>query len=156
MVKRIYVEKREGFNVPAKNLLEDYRETLDIKNLQAVRLFVRYDIEDLDDADFEKVRDIVFREPNVDDFYFELPNDIDLTKTFAVEYLPGQFDIRADSAAQCVQLITGGERPIIHSAQVISLIGDISADDVAKIKNYSINAIESREASFNLPATLKF
>ena len=94
MVKRIYVEKRAGFNVPAKNLLEDFRETLDIKNLRDVRLFVRYDIEDLDDEDFDKVRDIVFREPNVDDFYFELPADIDLTKTFAVEYLPGQFDIR--------------------------------------------------------------
>ena len=155
MVKRIYVEKRDGFNVPAKNLLEDFRETLDIKNLDAVRLFVRYDIEDLDDADFDKVRDIVFREPNVDNFYFELPVDIDLTKTFAVEYLPGQFDIRADSAAQCVQLVTGKERPIIHSAQVISLIGDITAADVEKVKAYSINAIESREASFELPDTLK-
>ena len=155
MVKRIYVEKREGFNIPAKNLLEDFKETLDIKNLKSVRIFVRYDIEDLDDADFEKVRDIVFREPNVDNFYFELPADIDLTKTFAVEYLPGQFDIRADSAAQCVQLVTGKERPIIHSAQVISLIGEISDEEIEKIKSYSINAIESREASFEIPATLK-
>ena len=155
MVKRIYVEKRAGFDVPAKNLLEDFRETLDIKNLQAVRLFVRYDVEDLDDKDFDKVRDIVFREPNVDDFYFELPADIDMTKTFAVEYLPGQFDVRADSAAQCVQLVTGKERPAIHSAQVISLIGDVTAADVNKIKSYSINAIESREASFELPDTLK-
>ena len=155
MVKRIYVEKRAGFNVPAKNLLEDFRETLDIKNLKAVRLFVRYDVEDLDDADFDKVRDIVFREPNVDDFYFELPADIDMAKTFAVEYLPGQFDIRADSAAQCVQLVTGKERPTIHSAQVISLIGDVTAADVDKIKSYSINAIESREATFELPDTLK-
>ena len=155
MVKRIYVEKREGFNIPAKNLLEDFKETLDIKNLKSVRIFVRYDIEDLDDADFEKVRDIVFREPNVDDFYFELPKEIDLKKTFAVEYLPGQFDIRADSASQCVQLVTGKERPIIHSAQVISLIGEISDEEVEKIKSYSINAIESREASFEIPATLK-
>ncbi|MBQ7476785.1 MAG: phosphoribosylformylglycinamidine synthase, partial [Selenomonadaceae bacterium] len=155
MVRRIYVEKRTGFDVPAKNLLEDFRETLDLQNLQAVRLFVRYDVEDLDDADFEKVRDIVFRDPNVDNFYFELPADIDLTKTFAVEYLPGQFDIRADSAAQCVQLVTGKERPTIHSAQVISLIGDVSSSDVEKVKAYSINAIESREASFEIPATLK-
>ena len=155
MVKRIYVEKREGFNVPAKNFLEDFRETLDIKNLKNVRLFVRYDIEDLDDADFEKVRDIVFREPNVDNFYNELPSDIDLKKTFAIEYLPGQFDIRADSAAQCVQLVTGKERPIIHSAQIFSLIGEISAEEVEKIKSYSINAIESREASFEIPKTLK-
>ena len=154
MVKRIYVEKRNGFDVPAKQLLEDFRETLDIK-ISGVRLFVRYDVEDLSDEDFSKVRDIVFREPNVDDFYFELPADIDLTKTFAVEYLPGQFDQRADSAAQCVQLVTGKELPTIHSARVISLIGDISAEDFAKIKSYSINAIESREATFDLPTTLK-
>ena len=154
MVRRIYVEKRAGFDVPAKNLLEDFKETLDVK-ISGVRLLVRYDIEDLSDEDFIKVRDIVFREPNVDNFYSELPADLDLAKTFAVEYLPGQFDQRADSAAQCIQLVTGKELPIIHSAQVISLIGDISAEDFAKIKSYSINAIESREATFDLPKTLK-
>lgn len=154
MVKRIYVEKRDGFDVPAKQLLEDYRETLDIK-ISGVRLFVRYDVEDLSDEDFLKVRDIVFREPNVDNFYYELPADIDAAKTFAVEYLPGQFDQRADSAAQCVQLVTSKELPIIHSARIISLIGDVTAEDFAKIKAYSINAIESREASFELPTTLK-
>ncbi len=154
MVKRIYVEKRAGFDVPAKQLLEDLKETLDIK-ISGVRLLVRYDIEDLSDKDFIKVRDIVFSEPNVDNFYYELPEDIDLSKTFAVEYLPGQFDQRADSAAQCVQLVTGKELPIIHSARIISLLGDISAEDFAKIKSYSINAIESREASFEIPATLK-
>ena len=154
MVKRIYVEKRAGFDVPAKQLLEDFKETLDVKIL-GVRLLVRYDVEDLSDADFKKVRDIVFREPNVDNFYYELPEDLDLAKTFAIEYLPGQFDQRADSAAQCIQLVTGKELPIIHSARIISLIGDISADDFAKIKSYSINAIESREATFDLPKTLK-
>ena len=154
MVRRIYVEKRAGFDVPAKNLLEDFKETLDVK-ISGVRLLVRYDIENLSDEDFIKVRDIVFREPNVDNFYLELPADLDLAKTFAVEYLPGQFDQRADSAAQCVQLVTGKELPIIHSARIISLIGDISADDFAKIKSYSINAIESREANFELPKTLK-
>ena len=155
MVRRIYVEKRDGFDVPAKQLLEDYRETLDVKNLAGVRLLVRYDVEDLSDEDFIKVRDIVFREPNVDNFYNELPADLDATKTFAVEYLPGQFDQRADSAAQCVQLVTGKELPTIHSARIISLIGDVTAEDFAKIKSYSINAIESREASFELPTTLK-
>ena len=154
MVKRIYVEKRTGFDVPAKQLLEDFRETLDVK-LSGVRLLVRYDVEDLSDEDFLRVRDIVFREPNVDNFYYDLPADIDLTKTFAVEYLPGQFDQRADSAAQCVQLVTGKDLPTIHSARIISIIGDISAEDFAKIKAYSINAIESREASFKIPATLK-
>ena len=155
MVKRIYVEKRAGFDVPARQLLEDFRETLDVKNLSGVRLFVRYDVEDLSDEDFLRVRDIVFREPNVDNFYDDLPAELDLAKTFAVEFLPGQFDQRADSAAQCVQLVTGKDLPTIHSARVISLQGDITAEDVAKIKNYSINAIESREASFDLPATLK-
>ena len=154
MVRRIYVEKRAGFDVPAKQLLEDFRETLDVK-ISGVRLFVRYDVEDLSDEDFLRVRDIVFREPNVDNFYYELPDDLDAEKTFAVEYLPGQFDQRADSAAQCVQLVTGKDLPTIHSARIISLVGDISAEDFAKIKSYSINAIESREASFNLPTTLK-
>jgi len=154
MVKRIYVEKRFGFDVPAKQLLEDFKDTLDIK-IDGLRLFVRYDVEDLSEIDFQKVRDIVFREPNVDNFYFELPADVDLTKTFAIEYLPGQFDQRADSAAQCVQLVTAKNLPIIHSARIISIIGDISPDDFQKIKSYSINAIESREASFKIPATLK-
>ena len=154
MVKRIFIEKRAGFDVPAKQLLEDFRETLDVKNLAGVRLFVRYDVEGLSDEDFLRVRDIVFREPNVDNFYDALPAEID-AKTFAVEYLPGQFDQRADSAAQCVQLVTGKDLPTIHTARVISLQGDISDDDFAKIKAYSINAIESREASFELPATLK-
>ncbi len=154
MVKRIYVEKRAGFDVPARQLLEDFRETLDVK-LSGVRLLVRYDVEGLSDEDFIKVRDIVFREPNVDNFYDALPADIDAEKTFAVEYLPGQFDQRADSAAQCVQLVTGGDLPTIHSARVISLSGDITAADFAKIKAYCINAIESREATFDLPATLK-
>ena len=154
MVKRIYVEKRAGFDVPARQLLEDFRETLDVK-LSGVRLLVRYDVEGLSDEDFVKVRDLVFREPNVDEFYSELPEDLDPARTFAVEYLPGQFDQRADSAAQCVQLVTGKELPTIHSARIISLLGDITAADFAKIKAYSINAIESREATFELPATLQ-
>ncbi|MBE8952846.1 MAG: phosphoribosylformylglycinamidine synthase [Quinella sp. 1Q7] len=154
MVRRIYVEKRAGFDVPARQLLEDLRETLDVK-LDGVRLFVRYDVEGLSDEDFRRVRDIVFREPNVDNFYDALPEDIDAEKTFAVEFLPGQFDQRADSAAQCVQLVTGGELPTIHTARVISLSGELTAADFAKIKAYSINAIESREATFDVPATLK-
>lgn len=154
MVKRIYVEKRAGFDVPAKNLLDDFRETLDVK-ISGLRLFVRYDVENLSDEDFLRVCDIVFREPNVDNFFYELPAEIDAEKTFAIEFLPGQFDQRADSAAQCVQLVTGGERPIIHTAQIISLAGEISAADFAKVKAYSINAIESREATFEIPATLK-
>ena len=125
MVKRIYVEKRDGFDVPAKQLLEDFRETLDVK-LSGVRLLVRYDVEGLSDEDFLRARDIVFREPNVDNFFYELPAELDTEKTFAVEFLPGQFDQRADSAAQCVQLVTGGELPTIHTARVISLLGDVS------------------------------
>ena len=155
MVKRIFVEKRDGFNVPANQMLEDFRETLNVQNLNSVRLFVRYDIENLSDEDFFKVRDIVFREPNVDNFFESLPEDLNLNRTFAVEFLPGQFDQRADSAAQCVQLVTGKERPLIHSAKIISLVGEISDEDFQKIKDYSINKIESREASFEIPQTLK-
>ena len=142
MVKRIFVEKREGFDIPAQNLLEDFIETIGVKNLKSLRLFARYNIEDLSDEDFLKVRDIVFCEPNADNFFTELPTEIDLNRTFAIEFLPGQFDQRADSAAQCVQLVTGKQRPIIHSAQVISLEGDISNADFEKIKSYSINKIE--------------
>ena len=154
MVRRIFVEKRAGFDVPARQLLDDLRETLDVP-LTGVRLFVRYDAEGLSDEDLRRVRDIVLSEPNVDNLYDALPDDIDAAKTFAVEFLPGQFDQRADSAAQCIQLVTGGELPTIHTARVISLSGDITAADFAKIKAYCINAIESREATDDLPTTLQ-
>ena len=155
MVKRIYVEKREGFNIPARQLLSDFRETLNLQSLEGVRIFVRYDVEGLTDSDFEKACDRVFGEANVDTLSENLPTDLNLERTFAVEYLPGQFDQRADSAAQCCQLVTGKERPLIRTAKIISLDGEISAEDFEKVKRYVINPIETQEANFELPATLK-
>ncbi|MBQ9477969.1 MAG: phosphoribosylformylglycinamidine synthase, partial [Selenomonadaceae bacterium] len=148
-VRRIFVEKRSGFDVPAQQLLDDLRETFGVGGL---RLFQRYDIEGLDDEEFAAVKDIVFSEPNVDRLTEELPT-IDNAKLIAIEYLPGQFDQRADSAAQCCQLITGRERPIIRSARIVALI-DFEGE-LEPIKHYLINAIESREASTELPSTLK-
>ncbi len=156
MVKRFYVEKRARFNTPARQMLSDFRETLNLQGLEEVRVFVRYDIEGLDDEDFEKTWDKVFCQRNTDVlFEDELPPGLNLERTFAVEYLPGQFDQRADSAAQCVQLVTGKERPIIRTAKVISLKGYISEDEFDRVKNYVINPIETQEASFERPETLK-
>ena len=155
MVKRIYVEKCEGFNIPARQMLSDFQETLNLQNLEDVRIFVRYDVEGLDDADFKKACIQVFSETNLDKISENLPQDLNLNRTFAVEYLPGQFDQRADSAAQCIQLVTGKERPLIRTAKIISLIGEISDADFFKVKRYVINPIETQEANFELPKTLK-
>ncbi len=154
-VRRIFVEKRKNFDVPAQQMLDDLRETLEIDNLKNLRLFQRYDIEGLDENEFESVKKIVFSEPPVDSIFEENLPKIDNAEIFAIEYLPGQYDQRADSAAQCVQLVTGKERPTIKTAQVIALIGDVSRQDVEKIKKYLINSIESREAKFEKPTTLK-
>ena len=154
-VKRIFAEKRKGFDVPASHLIEDIRETLELKGLQSLRLFQRYDIEGLSDEEYSTVKDIVFSEPPVDVLYEEMLPVMENAKVFAIEYLPGQYDQRADSAAQCVQLITGKERPTIQTAEVIALIGDVSDEEVEKVKKYLINAVESREASMDKPATLQ-
>ncbi len=155
MVKRIYVEKRPSFNIPARQMLSDFRETLNLQNLKDVRLFVRYDVEGMTDEDFKKVCVEVFSENNLDTISEKLPTDLNLQRTFAVEYLPGQFDQRADSAAQCCQLVTGKERPLIRTAKIISLSGEISDADFLKVKRYVINPIETQEANFKLPKTLK-
>ncbi|MBR2178954.1 MAG: phosphoribosylformylglycinamidine synthase [Selenomonadaceae bacterium] len=154
-VRRVFIEKRKGFDVPAAHLFEDICETLEIKELQSLRLFQRYDIEGLSDEEYNAVKDIVFSEPPVDVRYEETLPVIDDAKVFAIEYLPGQYDQRADSAAQCIQLITGKERPTIQTAEVIALIGDVKAEDVERVKKYLINAVESREASMDKPATLQ-
>ena len=154
-VRRIFVEKQAGFDVPAMQMFKDIRETLNINELISLRLFQRYDIEGLDEEEFSAVKNIVFSEPPVDEIYIEALPVIDNAKIFAIEYLPGQYDQRADSAAQCVQLVTGKERPIIQTARVIALIGNVSDSDVQKIKNYLINSIESRETTSDKPETLQ-
>ena len=154
-VKRIFVEKRQGFfDVPAQRLCSDLVETFRLTDLRAVRMITRYDVEGLSDEEFEQVRDIVFADPPVDTVYEDaLPFFAD-AKIFAIEPLPGQFDPTAAAAAECVQLVTQGERPTVRTARVIVLIGRISDLIVEKIKAYLINRVESREASLATPATL--
>jgi len=154
-MKRIFVEKKPAFREQAKSVWQDLRESLGLPALTGVRVAQRYDIDGLDDADFQKTLPTIFAEPQVDDV-FENTLPCDETDTvFAVEYLPGQFDQRADSAAQCVQMLTLKERPLIATARVYVLSGEISAGDVARVKAYLINPVDSREASLAVPATLK-
>lgn len=153
-VKRIFVEKRKGFDVEAVNLLADLKQNLGIKNAEAVRIINRYDISGLDGESFEKAKNTILSETNADTVYDEKISIGDEFKVFAMEYLPGQYDQRADSAAQCVQLLTQGERPQVVTAKIIAVSGDISDADFEKIKSYLINPVESRLASFEKPESL--
>ena len=154
-VKRIFVEKRQGFyDIPAQQLCDDLRETFRLTKLKAVRVINRYDIEGLTDAEYAQVRSVVFSEPPVDVVYEETLPVFPNSRMFAVEYLPGQYDQTADSAAQCVQLVTQKERPEIATARVIVLVGEIDDKTFEDIKGYCINAVESREASLEKPESL--
>lgn len=153
-VRRIFVEKRPGFDVEAQGLCADLNETLGIKGLTGARVFKRYDVSGLSDAEYERAVSAVFSEPNCDEVYFESLPEV-RGQVFAVEYLPGQYDQRADSAAQCIQLFTQGERPQVKTATVYVLEGDLDGETVARIKHYIINPVESREASLEKPETLK-
>lgn len=154
-VRRIYVEKRKDFNIEAQIMYADLKDNLGINNLEGVRVINRYDLSGITDTEYARARTIVFAEPPVDVVYDEeLPVD-DNEKVFAVEYLPGQYDQRADSAAQCVQLLTQNERPSILTATVIVLQGPVTAEEFEQIKNYCINPVESREASLQKPQRLE-
>jgi phosphoribosylformylglycinamidine synthase len=154
-VRRIFVEKRQGFfDIPAQQLCDDLTESFRLVGLKAVRLINRYDIEGLSDEEYAATRDVVFAEPPVDVVYEETLPEFPNSRMFAVEYLPGQYDQTADSAAQCVQLVTQKERPVIQTARVIVLVGEIDDAVFEQIKAYSINAVESREASLTKPETL--
>ena len=152
MVFRIYVEKKPGFDGEAQSLRRELVELLGIDRLKALRLLNRYDVEGIDRELFDKAIPTVFSEPPVDVTYDELPA---AAHVFAVEYLPGQFDQRADSASQCIQLLSQGERPDVRSAKVYLLEGDLTAGDLAAIKKYVINPVEAREASLETRDTLK-
>ena len=153
MVYRIYVEKKSGFDVEAQGLANELISLLGIKALTGLRLLNRYDVEGIDEALFDQCIPTVFSEPPVDTTYDELP-DAGGT-AFAVEYLPGQFDQRAASAAECIQLISQGERPLVRSARVYLLQGTLTADELEAIKKYVINPVEAREASLDKRTTLK-
>lgn len=153
MVYRIYVEKKPGFDGEAQALQNELCSLLGIEQLTGLRLLNRYDVEGIDQALFDQCVSTVFSEPPVDDTYTELPAWSD--SCFAVEYLPGQFDQRADSAAECIQLISQGERPLVRSARVYLLEGALSDAQIDAIKKYVINPVEAREASLETRATLK-
>ena len=153
MVYRNYVEKKPGFDVEATGLKNELTSLLGIKELSGLRLLNRYDVEGIDEELFNQCADTVFSEPPVDNTYAELPASDGVS--FAVEYLPGQFDQRADSAAECIQLISQSERPLVRSARVYLLEGTLTDEQVAEIKKYVINPVEAREASLDTRATLK-
>ncbi len=153
MVERVYVEKRPGFDGEARHLLAELRDVMGIVGLEGVRVLNRYDAEGMSRELFEACVPTVFSEPQADVATFELP-DTRGAQVLAVEYLPGQFDQRADSASECIQLISQGERPLVASARVYLLEGDLSDSDMAAIRRHLINPVEAREASLDLPATL--
>ncbi len=153
MVRRVYVEKKPGFDGEARQLQAELSDILGIEGLTAVRLLNRYDVEGIKDDLFRTCVPTVFSEPQSDTVTYELPQ-ADGAAVFAVEYLPGQFDQRAESAGECIQLISQGERPAVRSAVVYLLEGSLSAEDIAAIKHYVINPVEAREASLDERETL--
>ena len=151
MVYRVYVEKKEGQTHEASSLLKEIRDFLQISSLTGLRVLNRYDAENIDEELFRYAVNTVFSEPQVDNVSYEVPQG---QTVFAVEPLPGQYDQRADSAAQCIQIISQGNRPTIRTAKVYVLTGDVTEDELVAIKKYVINAVESREASLDMPETL--
>ena len=166
MVLRVYVQRKPGFKGEATSLLKEIQDLLGITELRHIGLINRYDVEDISEELFESCIPTVFSEPQSDIATRTMPTPHYAGEqclgerslpvhTFAVEFLPGQFDQRAESAAECVQLISQGERPTVRSARIYVLTGSLSEADVAAIKNYVINPVEAREASLDLPKTLK-
>ncbi len=154
MVSRIYVEKKAGFDIEARQLLAELRSILRIERLESLRLLNRYDVEGIGEELFTRCVPTVFSEPQSDTVYDSLPES-GTSRIFAVESLPGQFDQRASSAAECVQLISQGERPEVRNAKVYILEGALTPEDIAAIKHYVINPVESREASLDSYDTLR-
>ncbi len=153
MVYRVYVEKKQGLEAEAKSLRYDIRHLLGIKSLEDVRIVNRYDVENIEKDLFDYAVKTVFSEPQLDNVSSEL-NFGDAT-IFAVEFLPGQFDQRADSAAQCIQIISQKERPLVKTAKVYALYGSLSLEEIDRIKKHLINPVESQEASLETYETLK-
>ncbi|MBQ9081294.1 MAG: phosphoribosylformylglycinamidine synthase, partial [Clostridia bacterium] len=145
MVYRIYVEKKAELAHEAKALLNEINNILSIQSLKQLRLFNRYDVENIEKELFDYATVSVFSEPQLDIVTTKLPED--KAYIFAVEYLPGQFDQRADSAAQCIQIISQKERPLVKTAKVYMLYGDLTEEEIATVKKHVINPVEAREAS---------
>ncbi len=153
-VFRVFVEKKKGNDIEAGQTLSDLKNNVGITALEDLRIINRYDAQGLSAEEFEQAVKTILSEPNLDNVYYELsiPKDY---RYFATEYLPGQYDQRADSAAQCIQLLTEGERPDVLSAKIIAVKGDITDEEFEKIKSYIINPVESRVASMELPESLE-
>ena len=153
-VRRIYVEKKTGYAVKAQELKEDLIGYLNMSGIEDVRMFIRYDVENISDEVFEQACRTVFSEPPVDILYRETIEIPANGRIFSVEYLPGQFDQRADSAVQCVQFLKAEEQPIIRTAVTYLITGDLTDEEFDKIKAYCINPVDSRETGMEKPKTL--
>lgn len=155
MVKRIYVEKKPEISVEAKGLLKDLKENLLLENLEDLKIVNRYDVEGINDEIFEKAKNTVFSEPQVDECFEEEYPFAKEDKIFGVEYLPGQFDQRANSLSECLQILTEGERPLAKSAKIYVIKGNINDEELEKIKKYIINPVDSRECTLKKLKTVK-
>ena len=153
-VRRVYVEKKPAYAVQAKELKHEISNYLGIKSATNVRVLIRYDVENISDEVFEKACRTVFAEPPVDDLYLEKFEAAEGAKIFSVEYLPGQFDQRADSAVQCVQFLDGDSQPIIRSATTYVIEGNVTDEEFDAIKHHCINPVDSRETGLEKPETL--
>ena len=154
-VYRCFVEKKAGFDVEAGKLFAELRHTLGLESLTGVRVVLRYDVEGVDGGTYAAARTTVLSEPQVDNIWDEdFPLPAQAGYVLAVEALPGQYDQRADSAAQCIQMLTGGERPAVRAATLYLLEGALTEGELAKAKGYLINPVESREAALDKPDTL--
>ncbi len=153
-VRRVYVEKKPEFAVSAKELRHEIKHYLGIQTVSAVRVLIRYDVENISDTTFEKACSGIFAEPPVDTLYQENFPMTEESRVFSVEYLPGQFDQRADSAEQCVRFINEDEKPIIRTATTYVIEGSVTEEEVEAIKNHCINPVDSRETGMDKPETL--
>ena len=153
-VKRLYVEKKPSYAVKAKELAEELKAYLSIDDVSNVRVLIRYDVENVSAETMEKAAVTVFSEPPVDDVYETEFAAADDDYVFSVEYLPGQFDQRADSAEQCVKFLNENETPVIKTATTYIISGKLTEEDKDKIKNHCINPVDSRVADENIPQTL--
>ncbi len=154
-IKRIYVEKKKGCDIEASQLFSDVKENLELSNLEGLRILYRYDIEGISDDAYEVAKNTVFSEPPVDYVYLENAKISEDEVCFGMEYLPGQYDQRADSAMQCIQIISGDDNAIVAAAKIFVLKGKLTIEDIEKVKKYCINPVDSREASIKKPESLK-
>ena len=153
-VRRVYVEKKPAYAVQAKELKHEISSYLGIKSVTGVRVLIRYDVENISDEVFEKACRTVFAEPPVDELYQESFETAENSRIFSVEYLPGQFDQRADSAVQCVQFLDENSQPIIRSATTYVIEGTVTDEEFEAVKHHCINPVDSRETGIEKPETL--